>query len=65
MSRSPRGTAAAAGIVRSGLTLTARSAAPGTPDHDAQRLLAAWAAAEGTRPTAVPPRPAAAGDTPE
>ncbi|MFG3587400.1 helix-turn-helix transcriptional regulator [Streptomyces sp. NPDC047990] len=30
-----------------GLTLTAYSAAPGTPDHDALRLLASWAA---TRP---------------
>lgn len=29
-----------------GLTLTAYSAAPGTPDHDALRLLATWAATE-------------------
>ncbi|MFF4274123.1 helix-turn-helix transcriptional regulator [Streptomyces sp. NPDC001536] len=34
-----------------GLTLTAYSAAPGTADHDALRLLAAWAATEQTRPT--------------
>ncbi|MGV9348771.1 helix-turn-helix transcriptional regulator [Streptomyces spiralis] len=39
---------------RPGLTLTAYSAAPGTPDHDALRLLAAWAATEGTRPTGSP-----------
>ncbi|WP_320781585.1 hypothetical protein [Streptomyces sp. CRN 30] len=31
---------------RPGLTLTAYSAAPGTPDHDALRLLTAWAATE-------------------
>ncbi|MFE0331106.1 helix-turn-helix transcriptional regulator [Streptomyces sp. NPDC058960] len=31
-----------------GLTLTAYSAAPGTPEHDALRLLASWAATEGT-----------------
>ncbi len=35
---------------RPGLTLTAYSAAPGTPDHDALRLLAAWAATEEARP---------------
>lgn len=29
-----------------GLTLTAYTAAPGTPDHDALRLLASWAATE-------------------
>ncbi len=29
-----------------GLTLTAYSAAPGTPDHDALQLLASWAATE-------------------
>ncbi|MFD5625874.1 MULTISPECIES: helix-turn-helix transcriptional regulator [unclassified Streptomyces] len=34
-----------------GLTLTAYSAAPNTPDHDALRLLAAWAATENLRPT--------------
>ncbi|WP_040905720.1 helix-turn-helix transcriptional regulator [Streptomyces griseoflavus] len=31
-----------------GLTLTAYSAAPGTPDHDALRLLASWAATTET-----------------
>ncbi|GHK05268.1 helix-turn-helix transcriptional regulator [Streptomyces sp. NPDC003753] len=31
-----------------GLTLTAYSAATGTPEHDALRLLASWAATEGT-----------------
>ncbi|MET8979003.1 helix-turn-helix transcriptional regulator [Streptomyces sp. NPDC004539] len=30
-----------------GLTLTAYGAEPGTPDHDALRLLASWAATEG------------------
>ncbi len=35
---------------RPGLTLTAYSAAPGTPDHDALRLLAAWAATQEARP---------------
>ncbi|MFD3840691.1 helix-turn-helix domain-containing protein [Streptomyces sp. NPDC058642] len=34
-----------------GLTLTAYSAAPGTPDHDTLRLLTAWAATEQTHPT--------------
>lgn len=34
-----------------GLTLTAYSAAPGTPDHDTLRLLAAWAATEESQPT--------------
>jgi len=34
-----------------GLTLTAYSAAPGTPDHDTLRLLAAWAATEADQPT--------------
>lgn len=34
-----------------GLTLTAYTAAPGTPDHDSLRLLASWAATEG--PTAA------------
>ncbi|MCX5329246.1 MULTISPECIES: helix-turn-helix domain-containing protein [unclassified Streptomyces] len=34
-----------------GLTLTAYSAAPGTPDHDALRLLTAWAATEQVQPT--------------
>ncbi|MEU6251344.1 helix-turn-helix transcriptional regulator [Streptomyces sp. NPDC047043] len=37
-----------------GLTLTAYSAAPGTPDHDALQLLAAWAATEEVRPTPDP-----------
>ncbi|MFE7168667.1 helix-turn-helix transcriptional regulator [Streptomyces sp. NPDC057616] len=37
-----------------GLTLTAYSAAPGTPDHDALQLLAAWAATEETQHTAGP-----------
>ncbi|MFE7932653.1 helix-turn-helix domain-containing protein [Streptomyces sp. NPDC057456] len=36
-----------------GLTLTAYSAAPGTPDHDALRLLATWAATEQPHPTAT------------
>ncbi|MET9764274.1 helix-turn-helix transcriptional regulator [Streptomyces sp. NPDC006372] len=39
---------------RPGLTLTAYSAAPGTPDHDALRLLAAWAATEAPRPAGEP-----------
>ncbi|MFJ9537506.1 helix-turn-helix transcriptional regulator [Streptomyces sp. NPDC101225] len=39
---------------RPGLTLTAYSAAPGTPDHDALRLLAAWAVTEEARHTAGP-----------
>ena len=34
-----------------GLTLTAYSAAPGTPDHDALRLLATWAATEHAQTT--------------
>ncbi|MFD6492601.1 helix-turn-helix transcriptional regulator [Streptomyces sp. NPDC060188] len=33
-----------------GLTLTAYTAAPGTPDHDALRLLASWAATENAAP---------------
>lgn len=37
-----------------GLTLTAYSAAPGTPDHDTLRLLAAWAATETDQPTGRP-----------
>ncbi|MFI6656385.1 helix-turn-helix transcriptional regulator [Streptomyces sp. NPDC050523] len=37
-----------------GLTLVAYSAAPGTPDHDTLRLLAAWAATEETRHTSGP-----------
>ncbi|MFF7468138.1 helix-turn-helix domain-containing protein [Streptomyces sp. NPDC008092] len=37
-----------------GLTLTAYSAAPGTPDHDALRLLASWAATEDVRPDPAP-----------
>ena len=32
-----------------GLTLTAYSAEPNTPDHDALRLLSAWAATEDAR----------------
>ncbi|MFD9321671.1 helix-turn-helix transcriptional regulator [Streptomyces sp. NPDC060053] len=36
-----------------GLTLTAYSAAPGTPDHDALRLLATWAATEQPHLTAA------------
>lgn len=36
-----------------GLTLTAYTAAPGTPDSDALRLLASWAATEN-----APPEPA-------
>ncbi len=39
---------------RPGLTLTAYSAAPGTPGHDALRLLAAWAATDGIRPAGSP-----------
>ncbi|MGW4566854.1 hypothetical protein ACWEN3_32135 [Streptomyces sp. NPDC004561] len=34
-----------------GLTLTAYSAAPDTPDHDKIRLLATWAATERSQPT--------------
>ncbi|MER5847732.1 helix-turn-helix transcriptional regulator [Streptomyces sp. NPDC002012] len=34
-----------------GMTLTAYTAAPGTPDHDALQLLASWAATENTSPT--------------
>ncbi|MGW1675074.1 helix-turn-helix transcriptional regulator [Streptomyces sp. NPDC002324] len=34
-----------------GLTLTAYSAVPGTPDYDALQLLAAWAATENASPT--------------
>ncbi|MGY6019852.1 helix-turn-helix transcriptional regulator [Streptomyces spinosirectus] len=37
-----------------GLTLVAYRAAPGTPDHDALRLLAAWAATEETQHTSGP-----------
>ncbi|TJZ98241.1 helix-turn-helix transcriptional regulator [Actinacidiphila oryziradicis] len=37
-----------------GLTLTAYTAAPGTPDHDALQLLASWAATESTSPTNSP-----------
>lgn len=37
-----------------GLTLTAYTAAPGTPDHDALQLLASWAATENTPPTGSP-----------
>ncbi|MFG2793115.1 helix-turn-helix transcriptional regulator [Streptomyces sp. NPDC048419] len=37
-----------------GLTLTAYSAAPGTPDHDALQLLAAWAATEEAQHTGGP-----------
>jgi transcriptional regulator with XRE-family HTH domain len=37
-----------------GLTLTAYSAAPGTPEHDALRLLASWAATETTSPASSP-----------
>ncbi|MFE2570912.1 helix-turn-helix transcriptional regulator [Streptomyces mirabilis] len=33
-----------------GLTLTAYSAQPGTPDHDTLQLLASWAATENTSP---------------
>ncbi|MGW0509259.1 helix-turn-helix domain-containing protein [Streptomyces olivaceoviridis] len=42
-----------------GLTLTAYSAAPGTPEHEALRLLASWSA---TQETDVPVRPAPADD---
>jgi len=45
-----------------GLTLTAYTAVPSTPDHDALELLAAWAATEDaqtpTRPSTPPPRTA-------
>ncbi|MER5602566.1 helix-turn-helix transcriptional regulator [Streptomyces sp. NPDC002265] len=34
-----------------GLTLTAYSAAPGTPDHDLLQLLATWAATQADQPT--------------
>jgi transcriptional regulator with XRE-family HTH domain len=37
-----------------GLTLTAYTAAPGTPDHDALQLLAAWAATENAEPASQP-----------
>ncbi|MET9533230.1 MULTISPECIES: helix-turn-helix transcriptional regulator [unclassified Streptomyces] len=37
-----------------GLTLTAYSAAPGTPDHDALQLLASWAATENNPPATSP-----------
>jgi transcriptional regulator with XRE-family HTH domain len=37
-----------------GLTLTAYSAAPGTPDHDSLQLLAAWAATEADQPARTP-----------
>jgi len=40
-----------------GLTLTAYSAAPGTPDHDALNLLASWAATESF-PSPSTPAPA-------
>jgi hypothetical protein len=36
-----------------GVTLTAYSAVPGTPDYDALRLLAAWAATENASPTST------------
>lgn len=39
-----------------GLTLTAYSAAPHTPDHDALQLLASWAATEGAGSEAPPSR---------
>ncbi|WAP59731.1 helix-turn-helix transcriptional regulator [Streptomyces sp. S465] len=38
-----------------GLTLTAYTAAPGTPDHDALRLLATWAATEEAQHTSSGP----------
>ncbi|MGW2938170.1 helix-turn-helix transcriptional regulator [Streptomyces sp. NPDC001156] len=37
-----------------GLTLTAYSAAPGTPDHDLLQLLATWAATEASHSTGNP-----------
>ena len=37
-----------------GLTLTAYTTAPGTPDHDSLRLLAAWAATEADQPAETP-----------
>ncbi|MGW3645515.1 helix-turn-helix transcriptional regulator [Streptomyces sp. NPDC000878] len=37
-----------------GLTLTAYTAAPGTPDHDALQLLAAWAATEDAQSISDP-----------
>ncbi|MFJ1646336.1 helix-turn-helix transcriptional regulator [Streptomyces sp. NPDC088258] len=37
-----------------GLTLTAYSSAPSTPEHDALRLLASWAATEDTAPPTGP-----------
>ncbi|GAA2382818.1 helix-turn-helix domain-containing protein [Streptomyces coeruleofuscus] len=42
-----------------GLTLTAYSAAPGTPEHDALRLLSSWAATENAEPTGHPAGPGA------
>ncbi|MFJ4973921.1 helix-turn-helix transcriptional regulator [Streptomyces coeruleorubidus] len=42
-----------------GLTLTAYSAAPGTPEHDALRLLASWAATENAESTGHPSGPGA------
>ncbi|MGW5118518.1 helix-turn-helix transcriptional regulator [Streptomyces noursei] len=45
-----------------GLTLTAYSAAPGTPDHDALQLLAAWAATEIASPPTAPLPPTGATD---
>ncbi|MGW4607051.1 helix-turn-helix transcriptional regulator [Streptomyces sp. NPDC004532] len=36
-----------------GLTLTAYSTAPGTPDHDALQLLAAWSTTETAQPTSA------------
>ncbi|KUN30059.1 XRE family transcriptional regulator [Streptomyces antibioticus] len=40
-----------------GLTLTALSAAPGTPEHDALRLLATWAATENAETSDQPSHP--------
>lgn len=37
-----------------GLTMTAYSAAPGTPGHDALRLLAAWLPPRTPKPTSHP-----------
>ncbi|MFM9448769.1 helix-turn-helix transcriptional regulator [Streptomyces acidiscabies] len=37
-----------------GLTLTAYTAEPGSPEHDALQLLATWAATENTSPTSSP-----------
>ncbi|CAM5547596.1 helix-turn-helix transcriptional regulator [Streptomyces coeruleorubidus] len=42
-----------------GLTLTAYTAASGTPEHDALRLLASWAATENAEPTSHPSGPGA------